>query len=181
MEEGIPERVAQLLDMFDGREEAAQVAGVSTTQLRRWMAGTAEKAGLASIRRLCEAKDISLDWLSTGEGPMRRSEREEALVAMATGPQTTEEFLDRSAAATKRLSQLIDSKTKETLGEKALYAIRDLMVVGAVPDRAITNLAEAVATEIERVEAQTYKSVLDSVKKKPEDYGLKHDPDAEWI
>lgn len=57
------ERLRMLLDAFDSRQAAADVAGVSTQQLARYLrSGSVPPYDV--VARLCSAKGFSLDWLA---------------------------------------------------------------------------------------------------------------------
>lgn len=56
------ERLKALVDMFPTQEEAARVAGVSTVQLRRYLAGSPIK--FDAVARLAQHQGVSLDWLA---------------------------------------------------------------------------------------------------------------------
>jgi|GEM_PF-5044062 len=57
-------RIAVLASEFPSRTEAARTAGISTEQLRRYIAGAAPR--LEPIARLCQAVGWSLDYIWTG-------------------------------------------------------------------------------------------------------------------
>lgn len=63
-------RLSGLLDEFGTRGEAADVAGVVTDQLLRYIRGQV-KPPFEVMARLAQAKNVSLDWLWTGEGPRK--------------------------------------------------------------------------------------------------------------
>lgn len=61
------ERVRWLLDLFESRAEAAQIAGVTPEHLASYIAGRA-KPPFELMGRLAQAKGASLDWIATGAG-----------------------------------------------------------------------------------------------------------------
>lgn len=61
------DRLAILLDLFDSRQEAADVAGVGANQLARYVRGDASPT-FEAMARLCTARSVSMSWLWTGEG-----------------------------------------------------------------------------------------------------------------
>lgn len=69
------ERLRWLLDLYETRVEAGEVAGVTPEHLPAYIAGRA-KPRFEAIARLAAAKDVSLDWLATGEGARWRREAE---------------------------------------------------------------------------------------------------------
>ncbi len=69
------ERIRWLLDQFANRVEAAEVAGVTPEHLASYIAGRA-KPPFELVARLAAAKNVSLDWLASGDGP-READGEE--------------------------------------------------------------------------------------------------------
>lgn len=69
------ERLRWLLDLYETRVEAGEVAGVTPEHLPAYIAGRA-KPRFDAIARLAQAKGVSLDWLATGEGARWTSEAE---------------------------------------------------------------------------------------------------------
>lgn len=61
-------RLEQLLNMFESRKSAAQVAQKSVDQLQAYLKGRSS-VPLLPVARLCRAKGVSLDWLATGQQP----------------------------------------------------------------------------------------------------------------
>ncbi len=61
------ERIRWLLDQFDTRAVAAQIAAVSPEHLPSYIAGRT-KPPFELVVRLAAARNVSLDWLATGEG-----------------------------------------------------------------------------------------------------------------
>lgn len=62
-------RFRAVADLFKDRKAAARAAGVSVEQLGRYMRGDSEPGLLASTR-ICAAKGVDLNWLTTGVGGM---------------------------------------------------------------------------------------------------------------
>lgn len=58
---------------FKNREEAADAAGVAKSSFQRWVEARSDPS-FEGLSRLCAATGFSLDWLATGEGPMRIDE-----------------------------------------------------------------------------------------------------------
>lgn len=65
------QRLAAVADLFETRIAAAETAGVVPEQLAKYLKGRV-KPSFEAIRRLADAKNISLDWLDSGKGPMFR-------------------------------------------------------------------------------------------------------------
>jgi hypothetical protein len=61
------DRLRQVIDTFDTRREAAEVAGVSLDAIVRYLRGE-NQPGFLIVGRLCEAAKMSMHWLATGRG-----------------------------------------------------------------------------------------------------------------
>jgi phage repressor protein C with HTH and peptisase S24 domain len=61
------ERIRWLLDLFDSRVDAAEIAGVTPEHLASYIGGRA-KPPFELLSRLARAKGVSLDWIATGDG-----------------------------------------------------------------------------------------------------------------
>ena len=66
-------RLEAAIASFRTKREAANALDISTDQLTRYEKGVASPP-LSVLTRLAHAKGISLDWLATGDGPMRAGE-----------------------------------------------------------------------------------------------------------
>ncbi len=76
------ERIRWLLDQFPNRVEAAEIAGVTPEHLASYIAGRA-KPPFELVARLAAARNVSLDWLASGEGPRQAGDEEpEGFVAI---------------------------------------------------------------------------------------------------
>ncbi len=69
------ERIRWLLDQFPNRVEAAEIAGVTPEHLASYIAGRA-KPPFELVARLAAAKNVSLDWLASGEGARQAGDDE---------------------------------------------------------------------------------------------------------
>lgn len=69
----IGERIRRLVDLFENRDKAAEVAGRSTDALNRWMKGETEPT-FSALARMASRKGVSLEWLASGSGEMTLSE-----------------------------------------------------------------------------------------------------------
>jgi hypothetical protein len=77
------ERIRSVLDEFDTRAAAAEIADVTPEHLASYIAGRA-KPPFELVARLAAARNISLDWLATGDGPRSGGDAEpEGYVAVA--------------------------------------------------------------------------------------------------
>lgn len=63
--QGFEDRLEVLLDQFETRKSAAEVAGKSVDQLQAYLKGRSA-VPLEPIARMCSAKGVSLDWLAFG-------------------------------------------------------------------------------------------------------------------
>src|SRR3546814_4374939 len=66
-------RIGMVADFLGSRENAASVAGISVDQLTHYIKGRA-KPSFPALHRLCDAVGVRLDWIATGDGPVRLSE-----------------------------------------------------------------------------------------------------------
>ena len=69
------ERLRWLLDQFETRKEAGKIARITAEYLPSYIKAKANPR-FASIARLAAAKNVSLDWLATGNGSQWTSEPE---------------------------------------------------------------------------------------------------------
>lgn len=67
---GLGSRISAVLDLYETRSKAAEIAGISTDQLAKYVKGEAQPRW-DTLVRLAYARDVSLDWLATGRGEMR--------------------------------------------------------------------------------------------------------------
>ncbi len=65
--------------------EAARIAGVSVTQLHRYVTGASEPR-VAPVARLARSAGVRLEWLVWGEEPMRQTGESGALPAVTSPP-----------------------------------------------------------------------------------------------
>jgi len=72
--EGIPQRIGRLLSLYPTRREAAEVAGISTDQLARYVTGRSAPP-FQVVARLARPHGVSLDWLAHGDGDMMVNRR----------------------------------------------------------------------------------------------------------
>jgi phage repressor protein C with HTH and peptisase S24 domain len=70
-DEAVGARIDEACRLIGDRETAAQAAGVSSVMLRRYIRG-GSKATFEVIANLARAAKVSLDWIATGEGEMRK-------------------------------------------------------------------------------------------------------------
>lgn len=97
------DRLRWLLDLFDTRVEAGEIASVSPEHLPAYLAGRAQPR-FEAIARLAAAKNVSLDWLATGNGPRFLSEAEpDGFVEVAVQPDADTRFGEGEEAAAAML------------------------------------------------------------------------------
>ncbi len=66
----IGKRINRVVSEIGTQIEAAKIAGVRSETIAGWKKGD-QKPSLYSIIALCQAANISIDWLATGKEPMR--------------------------------------------------------------------------------------------------------------
>ncbi len=81
------DRLRIVLDAEESALAFARKSDVGESLLRRYLSGS--EPGLDKLVRIASAASVRLEWLATGEGPMRAAEMAETLapaVESATGP-----------------------------------------------------------------------------------------------
>lgn len=127
------ERIRWLLDQFDSRAQAAEVAGVTPEHLASYIAGRA-KPPFELVARLAAAKDVSLDWIASGEG--------ERNAADAPAPGTASiPFVPDSETPPGRLHDAIvfEVALLETLGVADIDRLRIVMQHGPANEPVIRD------------------------------------------
>jgi phage repressor protein C with HTH and peptisase S24 domain len=76
--EGLENRIDEAARVIGDRQTAANVMGVSAAQLYRYLKGEAVPP-LSAMISLARRSGLALEWLATGEGPMRPGEAGAAL------------------------------------------------------------------------------------------------------
>ncbi len=66
-----------VLDLYETRQKAAVAGGISTDQLAKYVKAEAQPRW-ETLVRLAAPHGINLNWLATGEGPMRLTEADAA-------------------------------------------------------------------------------------------------------
>lgn len=64
-------RITAVADLYKDRKSAAIAGGISTDQLARYMRGENQPTFLVAAKMALPVR-VSLDWLATGEGEMRK-------------------------------------------------------------------------------------------------------------
>ena len=114
-------------------KEAAELCGIPYRSFQNYTLGLREPNAEA-FRLVCTHLGISLDWLLTGEGPMRRGEGGAAVAPHAADP--------REAALLDHYSELDDAAQLEILGAARLRRRVDTL------ERQLQELQAVVATLI---------------------------------
>ena len=106
-ESGIPtaELIKSLIEMYPNRKKAADVAGVSTDQIYKYLAGKNEPS-FTTVRRLADGLGISLDDLVQGTAPYRFVDSSGGAILGAVEP-SPDEFVRLLSAARDVLSGAI--------------------------------------------------------------------------
>jgi len=71
------ERLQLIISREKSRSAFAKKCGVAESLLRNYLGGTS-LPGMDKLIAMTEAAGVSIDWLATGEGPMRRDQVERA-------------------------------------------------------------------------------------------------------
>ncbi|MBO6772352.1 MULTISPECIES: hypothetical protein [unclassified Thalassospira] len=61
------ERIRQVVNLFDRKKDAAEIAGVIPEQLNRWCQAQSEPR-FVGVSRMALIKGINLNWIATGKG-----------------------------------------------------------------------------------------------------------------
>ncbi|OSQ41693.1 hypothetical protein [Thalassospira sp. MCCC 1A01428] len=69
LDPALGERIRHVVEMFDRKKDAAEVAGVIPEQLNRWCHAQSEPR-FVGIARLASAQSVRLEWIVTGHGPV---------------------------------------------------------------------------------------------------------------
>ncbi len=67
------DRIRHVVDLFDRKKDAAEVAGVIPEQLNRWCTAQSEPR-FVGISRMALAQDVSLNWIATGHDTAERTD-----------------------------------------------------------------------------------------------------------
>ncbi len=110
----------------------ANGVGASLSGVRKWLSGAAEPA-FSSIAIAAKITKVRLDWLATGEGPMRPGEAAPAPEAAAPAENITIDpvLFGRCLDAINKLFQELNIKAPSTtLGEEAALIYQDVAASG---------------------------------------------------
>lgn len=117
----LPDRIAQLLDLFPTRRLASITAQVSTDQLARYVGGRSSPP-FEVLARLALEKGVSLDWLCTGAGDMRLERRlcefDDGMAVLSLAP-TPEPGWFRSAPMSVRMPAPSGVRSREAMAVMA--------------------------------------------------------------
>lgn len=119
-------RMCMVVDLFDTKSAAAKAARITPEQLSRQLKGL-NRPFFDTVLRLCESVGVSLDWLMTGDGPMRAAERA-AWADRLSAPDEREPFSAEDEALLGNVSEGLDHFMIET-GYEPTPAERARMLV----------------------------------------------------
>lgn len=136
------ERIRVVADNIDSRSMAAEVAGITTQQLRNLIAGKSAPS-LLVIGRLCDETGYSLDWVCTGEGAPRRADSSATPSTPPLDPNLFGRILDAIAKAYKEAG--VDISHVE-LGRLAAIDYQAFSPLASTEDEQI-NVAAMVKTK----------------------------------
>ena len=102
--DGVGTRINEAAKIAGGKKKLAEMAGLSESQLHRIVSGESQ-AKVEPLAAIARGLGISLEWLATGEGPMRHDENDAAA--------------QRAGEISQELAKkIIDSMTNEGLIKK---------------------------------------------------------------
>ena len=96
------ERIRAAIPKGTTLKEVSESVGVSLSGLKKWLGGDAEPS-VAPIAKFAQLYGVSLDWLATGEGPMRAGEIEAAPTTRSPELMVDEELFGRCSDGFSRL------------------------------------------------------------------------------
>ena len=130
-------RLSRVVAMIGTAMQAASVAGISDESLTNWVRGRS-RPNFFGMQALARAAGVRLEWLATGEGPMRAEAAPAPDPAMASPPVTGAESLVPPLATDAALmGYLIDG---------ILKVYKDMHQ--AIPPRHLAELAARLHDEI---------------------------------
>lgn len=130
---GIGQRIGEVAALLGTRTSAYQVMGVSSAALQRYIKEE-NVPPFDAVARLCVAAGVSLDWLATGEGPMKGSE-----AAPQLGSQVARLDFGTLRAAVEVLDRVledVDATTDAAGRAELVVAIYELLEQGSALDAA---------------------------------------------
>lgn len=135
---GIGHRIGQVASELGTRTSAYVVMDVSSAALQRYIKEENEPP-FAALARLCGAAGVSLDWLATGDGDMRRSSE---TAAPGASQMVRQDVLMMSL-------QL----ATEALGDKELPPAKHAELVSLIYELLVQGLPEATVLRFARAAA----------------------------
>ena len=133
----IGQRLRRIEAEFKNRSEAAAVAGVAKSTFQSWVFGQRDPSFVALVR-LAEHTGYSLDWLATGEGPMRRQLQQEA---------HKEYWRERLAMALAKYRLAVSRLDGVSLPLELAMTLRDLLALGDLSEEALADAVRVFARE----------------------------------
>lgn len=130
---GIGQRIGRAAEELGTRTSAYTVMGVSSAALQRYIKEE-NVPPFDAVARLCVAAGVSLDWLATGEGPMKVREAASEQGSQVTRPDPG--TLRAAAEVLERALSDVDATTDAAGRAELLVAIYELLEQGSALDAA---------------------------------------------
>jgi hypothetical protein len=144
-------RISAVIDLFDTRIKAAQVAERSTDMLGKYEKGASEPPFMP-LARMCLATNTRMEWLATGAGEMLSIGDQR--VAESRGVDDAQTAPDGASQAVQREALTMALQlAAEALGDKVLPPAKHAELVSIIYDCLVEGLPEAKVLRIARVAA----------------------------
>jgi|GEM_PF-1744656 len=139
-------RISTVLNLYPDRTSAAQASGKSTDMLIAYARGTS-RAPFDALAGLAAGVGVSLDWLATGEGPMRRDQAQPQSQSLGQAQAQPETKTSTAQTMIERVQLLRGSQTPDSFAREFGLNARDIEAVeaGTSQDR---RVLEAIATGV---------------------------------
>lgn len=116
---GIGKRIAACADAAGGKRRLAYRAGIHETQLYRYISGK-NQPSVEVAAAIAGAVDVRMEWLATGQGPMRDGMRAEPVTHAAIDLDLLEDALEAIDDALERTEHRLTPRQRASLAA-ALY------------------------------------------------------------
>ncbi len=125
-------RLRAIEAVFPNRAKAAAAAGVAKSTFQSWLTGERDPSFIA-LARLCAATGFSLDWVATGNGPVRRTD--------GASQAQTDYWRERLTTALLEYRAAIAQAGVRPLPAETAMLIRDQLAFGEIDrDELVTTL-----------------------------------------
>lgn len=131
---GIGTRIGAVAELIGTRKSAASAGGVSADALQRYIREE-NAAPFEVLARLCAAAGASLDWLSTGKGAMRLTDRAHQVPA-SQDRRPDPETLKAAVEVLERALETAGATTDAAGRAELLVAVYELLEHGSALDAA---------------------------------------------